>query len=205
MRNSVIIFIILFSVFSCRVDYPCPKNVQTIKIGLSDNLYKIIDSLILENKTGKEVYFKNDTFSVKESEDLCSKDCGYLGGCHEYFDFYTTYLVYKNISGTKQIKVANTYFANYFDGGVEYDQYNIVIDSINFAIPSFWYNRDRAYPGKYIYKEYVGNIMINNKRIENAYKVFSTSNYDEYALLYEEDKKFLGFINKLNNDSTWIY
>jgi hypothetical protein len=205
MRNSVIIFIILFSVFSCRVDYPCPKNVQTIKIGLSDNLYKNIDSLILENKTGKEVYYKKDTFTIKETEDLCSRTCGYANGCSDFFDFYTTYLVYKNISGTKQIKVANTYFANYLDGYVVYDQYNVSVDTINFVIPSYLNERDRAYFGKYVYKEYVGNIEVNNKRIESVYKVYPTSIYREYVLMYGPNKKIVGLINLLNNDSTRIY
>lgn len=191
---------------SCKSDYPCDKSITTVRIGINENIYKNVDSITLNRKNITEVYFKSDSTTVNEAKDFCSHSCTYANGCSNYYNFYITYLVYRNKSKSKKISIANTYFGNYSDGGVFYDEYNVKLDSFDFVIPSYWNQEDRAYYEKYVYKEYVGNIVINNKVINDVYKVFLRGDpFRRISLFYGTDKKIIRLINSETSDTTDIY
>jgi len=206
MKNVLSILSLLIFFNSCKSNYPCDKSISTVRIGINDNIYKDIDSITLSSKNINEVYYKTEPITINEAKDFCSHTCMYANGCSSFYNFYITYLVYKNKSKNKQILIANTYFGNYLDGGVFYDEYNVKIDTFDFVIPSFWNEEDRAYYEKYVYKEYVGDVVVNNKIIKDVYKVLLKGYpFRAISLFYGPDKKIVRLINPETSDTTDIY
>jgi hypothetical protein len=198
MKNYNLLPLFVLSILLCscsflKNDDNCDETFHPIYVGLKNNIYSSIDSLILKNKSNEIVYKKKDTVTVNDNITFCDYSCSMSGNCKAKYSFYTSYLNYNTKDNSKQISIANNYFISYDGGDIHYDQYTFRINYNEFILPSYWDNNQNKLSNMEILDSY----YINNRLERNVIKLYSNKS----MLFISSSNKILQYVNPVTFDT----
>jgi len=114
--------------------------------------------------------------------------CVYGGACAQRYNMVTSYIDYNSIDNTKNIKIANTYYAS-DRSGLHYDVYHYIIDSMSFRLPS-----DYEY-----YPKNIDSLIIRDTMYTNVRELIS-QNSKSYIYI-NRNAKIRRYVNKQTGDT----